>query len=62
MDSVSSWFFSTTGVFCQGDPALTVRQGLQSLRFITLMNYYFTNFYFPCVTELAGLQIPKKMD
>lgn len=50
------------GYFCQGDPALTVRQGLQSIKFISSMNYYFANFSFPCITELAGLQIAKKMD
>lgn len=26
------------------------------------MSYYFTNSSFPVITELAGLQIPKKMD
>lgn len=62
MEGVSSCFFFTTWVFCQGDPALTVRQGLQSLKFISLMNYCFTRFPFPCITVLAGLQIPKKMD
>lgn len=51
MEDVSSCFFFTTWVFCRGDPALAVRQGLQSL-----------HFSFPCITELARLQIPKKMD